>query len=328
MSMTASLRATSTTLLALHGVNVTISEDTESTSAGAYIIGFTFFTLLFACGFVLTCCQIRGNNDSDKSLQRVTLSSAREEADSDTTKKPPLSYAASTSLHVGQQPKLGSGDLDQMMTSRNCHSSAPLDGFLSASELTLPAAEGCPIATEPHFGFKQNLSSGQVRLATHASPGLRAAAYSKSDRSRWHDNRLGESSPPLGSWVESSEWTSARASRKRQVEGVAPPGRQNVPLPSLPAPTLDVPGGIPAGFEDDTSWASCTVSDQLRSTASEHMSLRKKTFKGLCARWHPDKNTSGNIQLATAVFQYLQAQKAWYLGDHESPRTQPRVSVC
>ena len=35
-------------------------------------------------------------------------------------------------------------------------------------------------------------------------------------------------------------------------------------------------------------------------------------FKFLQLRWHPDKNTE-NPELATAVFQFLQSQKDWYL---------------
>jgi len=330
MSMIVSLRATSTTLVALHGVNVTISEETESMSSAAYVIGVVFFSVVFTCGFVLTCCQVRGNGSSDQFLKKVTLSDACKEADSATTLKLPPSNAASTSSQVLQQLELGSDDLGQMVTSHTCNASAPLTPVelpVSPGRLPLPAAGGCSMMSEPHVCSPINLTSGQVRPATHASPSLRAAAYSDQGKPRRHDNRLGEDA--LGAWVGSSEWASARASRKRQVQGVArPPCRKNPAFPSLPPPTLDVPGQIPAGLENDASWANRRVSDHLRSTAGEHMSLRRKTFKGLCARWHPDKNFSGNTELATEVFQYLQAQKTWYLGDKASLKTRPHISVC
>jgi len=332
MSMTVSLRATSTTLVASHGVNVTISEEIESVSSAAYVIGVVLFGLIFTCGFVLTCCQVRGNGSSDQFLKKVTLSGACKEADSATTPKLPPSNAASTSSQVLQQLELGSGDLGQMVTSHTCNASAPLTPVelpVSRGRLPLQAAGGCPMMSEPHVCFPLNPTSGQLRPATHASPSLRAAAYSDRDKPRRHDNRLGEDCSALGSWVGSSDWASARASRKRQVQGVArPPCRKNPAFPSLPPPTLDVPDQIPAGLENDASWANRRVSDHLRSTAGEHMSLRRKTFKGLCARWHPDKNFSGNTELATEVFQYLQAQKAWYLGDKASLKTRPHISVC
>jgi len=36
----------------------------------------------------------------------------------------------------------------------------------------------------------------------------------------------------------------------------------------------------------------------------EDMELRKKTFKRLCSKWHPDKNLPIDAELATDVFQY------------------------
>jgi hypothetical protein len=54
------------------------------------------------------------------------------------------------------------------------------------------------------------------------------------------------------------------------------------------------------------------VRTQLDSTRKEDIASRKKTFKFLCLRWHPDKNAE-NAELATAVFQFLQSQRDWYL---------------
>jgi len=53
---------------------------------------------------------------------------------------------------------------------------------------------------------------------------------------------------------------------------------------------------------------------QLHKTRTEDIASRKKTFKFLCLRWHPDKNQE-KLELATAVFQFLQQQRDWYLKD-------------
>ncbi|KAF4708954.1 hypothetical protein FOZ63_017190, partial [Perkinsus olseni] len=48
-----------------------------------------------------------------------------------------------------------------------------------------------------------------------------------------------------------------------------------------------------------------------KSKADEPHKKRKQRFKKLQLKWHPDKNRSDE---ATAVFQFLQSKKSWYLG--------------
>ncbi|KAF4704513.1 hypothetical protein FOZ63_014208, partial [Perkinsus olseni] len=48
-----------------------------------------------------------------------------------------------------------------------------------------------------------------------------------------------------------------------------------------------------------------------KSKADEPHRKRKQRFKKLQLKWHPDKNRSDE---ATAVFQFLQSKKSWYLG--------------
>lgn len=59
--------------------------------------------------------------------------------------------------------------------------------------------------------------------------------------------------------------------------------------------------------------AKSKVHTQLKSTLHDDVELRRKTFKFLCARWHPDKHLLGDAEFATDVFQYIQEQKSWYL---------------
>merc|ERR1711879_224164 len=64
---------------------------------------------------------------------------------------------------------------------------------------------------------------------------------------------------------------------------------------------------------DDVSDVKSFIDRQLQSTLHEDLALRKRNFKFLSARWHPDKHISGDVVLATEVFQHIQEQKSWYL---------------
>lgn len=55
---------------------------------------------------------------------------------------------------------------------------------------------------------------------------------------------------------------------------------------------------------------------QLRGSQNQDEALRRKTFKAMTLRWHPDKHPD-NAELATEVFQFLQQQREWYLIDTE-----------
>lgn len=79
------------------------------------------------------------------------------------------------------------------------------------------------------------------------------------------------------------------------------------PLTAPPELDVDQEGA------DGAATANAAAYDELQCSALEDVTLRRKIFKSLCAKWHPDKNLSGDVELATEVFQYLQAQKEWYL---------------
>lgn len=55
---------------------------------------------------------------------------------------------------------------------------------------------------------------------------------------------------------------------------------------------------------------------QLRESQNQDEALRRKTFKAMTLRWHPDKHPD-DVELATEVFQFLQQQREWYLIDTE-----------
>eukprot|EP00427_Karlodinium_veneficum_P044274 CAMPEP_0169267530 /NCGR_PEP_ID=MMETSP1016-20121227/47174_1 /TAXON_ID=342587 /ORGANISM="Karlodinium micrum, Strain CCMP2283" /LENGTH=239 /DNA_ID=CAMNT_0009351897 /DNA_START=203 /DNA_END=922 /DNA_ORIENTATION=+ len=132
-----------------------------------------------------------------------------------------------------------------------------------------------------------------------------------------------------GNWVGSPEWVAARASRKKRltelfhtsiITGI--PIRKPAiemeapPAPLAPPPKLEIflpCASMHNAESDEVAEAIAVVLEQLQHTATNDIALRKKQFKTLCARWHPDKNPEGALELATEVFQYLQAQKIWYL---------------
>jgi len=53
---------------------------------------------------------------------------------------------------------------------------------------------------------------------------------------------------------------------------------------------------------------------QLELTREEDLASRKKHFRALCLRWHPDK-TQNDRDLATEIFKFLLQQRAAYLGE-------------
>lgn len=63
---------------------------------------------------------------------------------------------------------------------------------------------------------------------------------------------------------------------------------------------------------EEVARVKADVNEQLEKTRKEDLPSRKKTFKFLCLRWHPDKNAD-DPELATQIFQYIQQQRDWYL---------------
>uniref|UniRef100_A0A7S1WYD6 J domain-containing protein n=1 Tax=Alexandrium catenella TaxID=2925 RepID=A0A7S1WYD6_ALECA len=62
------------------------------------------------------------------------------------------------------------------------------------------------------------------------------------------------------------------------------------------------------------------VADTLSMTKSQSLAHRQKILKGLVTDWHPDRHTaSGDQEIATKVFQWLQVVKTWYLQESTGP---------
>jgi len=111
------------------------------------------------------------------------------------------------------------------------------------------------------------------------------------------------------------EKPSGKASPSGQADRPQPTKQsaQSAKAPSTPTILIDVK---PVEEAEGVARVKEDLQKQLEKTLKEDGPSRKKTFKFLLLRWHPDKNPE-NPELATAVFQFLQDQRAWYLKDAE-----------
>lgn len=264
------------------------SGDVETNSI-TYVIGVLLFTCIFICGFVLAWCQVKGMSNAEK-LRSVS---------------PEPDVASKDGIPEAMLLKIRSGGTQQFVVGRtNCVPSQP--------------------QPEPVLG--QDCGSAIIGAAVHLSS-LRATGAGLQDKpDAWTAEEL----------QNIAEWAAARAARKKNLQGVkiarpssakvdgvycgkdvkVPPARSLARPPPMPPPKLEV---LQRDLDQAASCAAheakVKVYKQLKSTAMDDMEVRKKTFKRLCSKWHPDKNLPIDVELATEVFQYLQAQKTWYLSE-------------
>eukprot|EP00930_Biecheleria_cincta_P078253 TRINITY_DN65671_c0_g1_i1.p1 TRINITY_DN65671_c0_g1~~TRINITY_DN65671_c0_g1_i1.p1 ORF type:complete len:226 (-),score=49.82 TRINITY_DN65671_c0_g1_i1:97-744(-) len=110
--------------------------------------------------------------------------------------------------------------------------------------------------------------------------------------------------------------TKSRQKRLSRSKSMPPPGRRVdtaemqpslVRVGSQQALARAKTGSFAAEQGKAEVWA------QLIASSGEELDLRRKSFKLLCAKWHPDKHAADNVEIATDVFKYLQEQKTWYM---------------
>lgn len=100
---------------------------------------------------------------------------------------------------------------------------------------------------------------------------------------------------------EPEDWSdSGSASSGESEEPHTEPGPPELPGQPKPCPEADV------------DRVKESLLDELRATQMEALPARKKRFRRLCLRWHPDKNPDAH-DLATEVFKFLQQQRSPYL---------------
>lgn len=102
-----------------------------------------------------------------------------------------------------------------------------------------------------------------------------------------------------------------RAERMAGEKSSPPPGREQPQQPT--AQTVPEVKQVLTESEKKTKKLTDDIFEEMRKTHSEDLASRKKTFKLLILKWHPDKNQDCDSEVATQVFQFLQEQKDWYL---------------
>lgn len=139
------------------------------------------------------------------------------------------------------------------------------------------------------------------------SGGWVKAKDEKTGRPYWYHVQTRETRwepPTKGASVSSSRPKTGGPGEKQKPE----------PLPSkLPSVPSQVPGQVDDNNEsEDFRRVKKDLYEQLDQTSKEDIAARKKNFKFMCLKWHPDKNVE-NVELATDIFQWVQSQRDWYL---------------
>lgn len=95
----------------------------------------------------------------------------------------------------------------------------------------------------------------------------------------------------------------------------------------------DLPGAMPLR-RDVSEVFQCGRASQVIRDIEEDMldnidaseADRKQLMRKYMMRWHPDKNTVDDKEIATAVIQYLNSKKEWFLNPSMHPETSPLLS--
>lgn len=352
----------STTTSASQNLDAETLEESENESVVSYVIGVVLFSAIFTCAFVLTCCQIKGVIRSER-LSAKAWTTAEKDASSVTKVEPPQPSTVPSVMSIKEFRGTISGGAQRLDLGR-ANTSPVAAPLCEGPQRPAPRSSTVPLEVRG-ARFPAESASGQathaaavgspVRRPTLRTAGSDAVPPESGGECAWDELCSEDGVLMDGLLVGSAEWAVARSLRKMRLEailrrgvyakpprssrsareaperglGFASPPRGNTevpPAPVAPPPRLNV-------LRDDAdsvataelNKATAGVQRELQSTAAEDVALRKRTFKGLCARWHPDKNAEGDVELATEVFQYLQAQKAWYLLEQAS--TQPANDV-
>jgi len=275
-----------------------------------YALGAVGFVLVFGCAFMLLCSNI---------------SNTVKQPDADPEKGEPIRAAAQSNARDG--PRSAWCPPAPVLEAAALAEARP-EGSLSS------AGEKAHLILREHSKRMARHHSTKVRAFEQHRNGedldvcLRRVARASTVRLAPIDSHQQSEQffAGCGIGVGSGSWMDAdvRASRQGRRHSLAHHVRLSKSCPNLLEPLrlagaeklvevqqcYDRPQVDPGNSADLTKK---DISSQLKSTLREDIALRKKTFKLLCARWHPDKHLSGDKELATDIFQYIQEQKSWYL---------------
>jgi len=116
--------------------------------------------------------------------------------------------------------------------------------------------------------------------------------------------------------TESPSWWTSTSSQPASKPGPAPPTKRAQPRPQkqhlhfgrLPKTPVHALKALPPSGVDPV----VEVEQQLRALKAQPMQARRKKFKALLLKWHPDKNAHNSDQ-ATRVFQVINDKRPWLL---------------
>jgi len=85
---------------------------------------------------------------------------------------------------------------------------------------------------------------------------------------------------------------------------------QGMDVSNAPAPPA-----LDAGIEEQLAYAmKLALMKELEAMYNDSASKRKKAFRNLQAKWHPDKNPE-QLEVAKSVFQFIGEKRTWFLYD-------------
>lgn len=101
--------------------------------------------------------------------------------------------------------------------------------------------------------------------------------------------------------------TSEPDAPRPQPKATAPPAPEPVVTELRP---VEPEPPRPSDEDPHVARGEAEVSKEMRELLSKPFSQQKKALKAIRAKWHPDKN-SEQVELATKVFQFIQAHDEW-----------------
>jgi len=185
-------------------------------------------------------------------------------------------------------------------------------------------------------GAEQPTDSKQGTSSQPAGAHQSSSSQSTSNQSSSHQSSAHQSSSHQSSSQQSSSHTEkpspadANASRRAQRSQTMPEsGRQSNESQrqsgscgggrssssqhaSKPSKSSNDNGGGTSPCSEDPCSPSALARELTRIKQSQSTEERKKYYKNMCIKWHPDKNI-GQEDLATPMFQVLQEKKDWFL---------------
>jgi len=207
---------------------------------------------------------------------------------------------------IASGPGAPGQDLREAARGRSCSCVSGEGSGESLGRGRVARAYSAPATVEKQRSMHQRLASTErARWAVPPPPRSPFGHERRRDSREQHQTAQPSSSTYSATASPSSGGRTGKAAAHRAGSLPKPQVPRSRSFVSPVAAASENPGKV--------AQAQAEILDQLRGTVGEGLESRKKVFRFLCLKWHPDKNWTEDPELATEVFQFLQAQKKWYL---------------